>query len=68
MTVIFSSSQAHCPFILPSPLNYECWLNKKPEVDNGAMFCHSHLENVHCSSLISKPYHYLWLLRTLENT
>lgn len=58
MTVIFTSSQAHCPFILPGPMNYECWLNKKPEGDNGTTFCHLHLQNVSCPRWISNSYHY----------
>lgn len=57
MTVIFSSSQAHCPFILPDPMNYECWLNKKPEGDSGATFCHLHLQNSLCPSCISRFLH-----------
>ena len=64
MTVIFVSSQAHCPFILLGSMNYECWLNKKPEGDNGATFCHLHLQNVYCPSWISRSYHYDGLLRT----
>lgn len=67
MTVISSRSQARCPFILPGPMNYECWLNKKPEGDNRATFCHLHLQNVYSPSWISKSYHYHWLLRVLGN-
>lgn len=51
MTVIFSSSRAHCPFILPSPMNYECWLNQKPEGDNRAKFCHLHFRQCALPSL-----------------
>lgn len=54
MTVIFSSSQAHCPLLLPGPMNYECWLNKKPEGDNRATFCHLHLQDVYGLSWISE--------------
>lgn len=57
MTVIFSSSQAHGPFILLDPMNYECWLNKKPEGDNGATFCHLHLQNILCPTCVSKSFH-----------